>query len=376
MPSIKLGQLMSLATKFSGNALSNQQAKAAASNLLKQSPLEIPDAKSPTSHMKANTLSFAPIQFPSDLGNDEQGHFMIFYSISNKHSAIADQKFMKELGVGVSTFEAQSGEGSEASYTVGRLKSSRNGDKVKIGKTPRNTVTASRSTHTQVTGAVALYMPPGIKAEYSVENGETELGMAGLATKTVINTVTASDTESQVSAFLEGMGGFALNAGKKLAVNLGEAAGLGDVTGALSKVTGLAENPFVEVVFERVNPRKFTYTFNLQARTQKEVQDINKIITFFKFHMHPEMENDVSGGRYFKVPSEFEIHYAYNGQVNNYLNKISRCVLTGTTVDYGEGGFTTFRQFDDQGAAPVSINMTLSFTEAEILTKDMIMEGY
>ena len=374
MPSIKLGQLMSLATKFSGNALSNQQAKAAASNLLKQSPLEIPDAKSPTSHMKANTLSFAPIQFPSDLGNDEQGHFMIFYSISNKHSVLSDRSFMRELGAGVSGgFDFDTG---ETSYSVSQLKSSRNGDSVKIGKTPRNTVTKKRPTHTQVTGAVALYMPPGIKSEYSVQNGETELGMAGLATKTVINTVTASDTESQVSAFLEGMGGFALNAGKKLAVNLGEAAGLGDVTGALSKVTGLAENPFVEVVFERVNPRKFTYTFNLQARTQKEAQDINKIITFFKFHMHPEMENDVSGGRYFKVPSEFEIHYAYNGQVNNYLNKISRCVLTGTSVDYGEGGFTTFRQFDDQGAAPVSINMTLSFTEAEILTKDMIMEGY
>ena len=374
MPSIKLGQLMSLATKFSGNALTNQQAKAAASNLLKQSPLEIPDAKSPTSHMKANTLSFAPIQFPSDLGNDEQGHFMIFYSISNKHSVLSDRSFMRELGAGVSGgFDFDTG---ETSYSVSQLKSSRNGDSVKIGKTPRNTVTNKRPTHTQVTGAVALYMPPGIKSEYSVENGETELGMAGLATKSVINTVTASDTESQISAFLAGLGGFALEGGKKLAVAMGEAAGLGNITGALSKVTGLAENPFVEVVFERVNPRKFTYTFNLQARTQKEAQDINKIITFFKFHMHPEMENDVSGGRYFKVPSEFEIHYAYNGQVNNYLNKISRCVLTGTSVDYGEGGLTTFRQFDDQGAAPVSITMTLSFTEAEILTKDMIMEGY
>lgn len=374
MPSIKLGQLLSLANKFSGNALSNQQAKAAASNLLKQSPLEIPDAKAPTSHMNANTLSFAPIQFPSDLGNDEQGHFMIFYSISNKHSTLSDRSFMRELGAGVSGgFDFDTG---ETSYSVATLKSSRNGDTVKIGKTPRNTVTAKKPTHTQVTGAVALYMPPGIKAEYSVQNGETELGMAGLGAKTIVNTITASDTESQIDAFLKGMGGFALDAGKKLAVNLGEAAGLGDVTGALSKVTGLAENPFVEVVFERVNPRKFNYTFNLQARSQREVQDINKIITFFKYHMHPEMENDVSGGRYFRVPSEFEIHYAYNGQVNNYLNKISRCVLTGTSVDYGEGGFTTFRQFDPQGAAPVSINMTLSFTEAEILTKDMIMEGY
>ena len=197
-----------------------------------------------------------------------------------------------------------------------------------------------------------------------------------MATKSVINTISASDTQGQIDAFLSGVGGFALNAAKKLAVNTGEAAGLGDITGALSKVTGLAENPFVEVVFERVNPRKFTYNFTLQARSQKEVQDINKIITFFKFHMHPEMENDVGGGRYFRVPSEFEIHYAYNGQVNNYLNKISRCVLTATSVDYGEEGFTTFRQFDSQGAAPVTINMTLSFTEAEILTKDMIMEGY
>ena len=374
MPSIKLGQLMSLANRFSGNALSNQQAKAAASNLLKKSPLEIPDEKAPTSHMNANTLSFAPIQFPSDLGNDEQGHFMIFYSISNKHSTLADKDFMRELGVGVSG--GQDFDTGEFSYSVQTLKSSRDGDRVRLGKTPKNSVTAKKSTHTQVTGAVALYMPPGIKAEYSVENGETELGMAGLAAKTFVETTSASSTENQVAAFLSGAGGFALQSAKKLGVGIAEAAGLGNVTGAISKVSGFAENPFVEVVFERVNPRKFSYTFNLQARTQREVQDINKIITFFKYHMHPEMENDVSGGRYFKVPSEFEIHYAYNGQINNYLNKISRCVLTGTSVNYGDGGFTTFRQFDPQGAAPVNITMTLSFTETEILTKDRIMEGY
>ena len=92
--------------------------------------------------------------------------------------------------------------------------------------------------------------------------------------------------------------------------------------------------------------------------------------------MHPEMENDVSGGRYFKVPSEFEIHYAYNDQVNNYLNKISRCVLQSTNVSYGDGDFTTFRQFDPTGAAPVNIKMTLAFTETEIMTKERIMEGY
>jgi hypothetical protein len=374
MASIKLGQLMSLANRFSGNALSNQQAKAAASNLLKQSPLEIPDAKAPTSHMKANTLSFAPIQFPSDLGNDEQGHFMIFYSISNKHSALSDKKNMSKLGIGVSGgFDFDTG---ESSYSIAQLKSSRDGDTIQIGKQPKNSINAKKPTHTQVTGAVALYMPPGIKAEYSVENGPTATGLGGLAVRTFAETTSASGTEAQTQAFLKGVGGFALSAAKDLGVGLAEAAGLGDVSGAISKVTGFAQNPFTEVVFEKVNNRDFSYTFNLQARSQKEVQDINKIITFFKYHMHPEMENDVSGGRYFKVPSEFEIHYAYNGQVNNYLNKLSRCVLTSTNVSYGEGDFTTFRQFDPDGAAPVNIKMTLAFTETEIMTKERIMEGY
>ena len=212
MASIKLGQLMSLANRFSGNALSNQQSKAAASNLLKQSPLEIPDAKAPTSHMKANTLSFAPIQFPSDLGNDEQGHFMIFYSISKKHSALSDQKNMSKLGIGVSGgFDFDTG---ESSYSIAQLKSSRDGDTIQIGKQPKNSINAKKPTHTQVTGAVALYMPPGIKAEYNVENGPTATGLGGLAVRTFAETTSASGTQAQTEAFLKGVGGFALSAAK------------------------------------------------------------------------------------------------------------------------------------------------------------------
>ena len=62
--------------------------------------------------------------------------------------------------------------------------------------------------------------------------------------------------------------------------------------------------------------------------------------------MHPELDM-ASGGRYFRVPSEFEIHYAYNDQKNNYLHELSRCVLESVDVDYGGGDFQSFRQFDD-----------------------------
>ena len=90
-------------------------------------------------------------------------------------------------------------------------------------------------------------------------------------------------------------------------------ASLGDIGGAITKVTATAENNFSEAVFEKINPRQFSYTFNLIARNRQEALTIQKIIKFFKFHMHPELD-EATGGRYFRVPSEFEIHYAYNDQ--------------------------------------------------------------
>jgi hypothetical protein len=209
-----------------------------------------------------------------------------------------------------------------------------------------------------------------------VANGPTELGMAGLGVRAGLDIAGAANDEEQARAFLSGLKGVGFEATKRIGVGILEAAGAGDVGGAITKVTGFAENPFSEVVFEKVNHRAFNYTFNLIARNKEEAEDINKIITLFKYHMHPSLNFDVAGGRYFRVPSEFEIHYAYQGQLNNYLNKISRCVLTGCEVNYGGEEFTTFRQFDADGAAPVQIQMTLNFTETEIMTKETIGDGY
>src|SRR6056300_350775 len=380
MASIKLGQLLTLGGSLVqglGSSLTSQQTKAAAQDLLKKSKLELPSTKEPTAHMKADPLAFSQIQFPADLGNSEQGHYMIFYTVSSKHSTAADLKFAEDLGLkAIGQSKGTSESDISFNYNVSKLRSSRNGEEVKIGKGTTNSVTSKRPVHNIVTSAVALYMPPSIKASYSVVNGPTELGIGGLAAKTFAETTSASSQQDQINAFLRGAGGFALKAAKDLGVGLAEAAGLGDVSGAITKITGFAENPFSEVVFEKVNHRSFNYTFNLQARNKDEVEDIDKIVKLFKFHMHPELENDISGGRYFKVPSEFEIHYAYQGQINNYLNKLSRCVLTDVTVDYGEGQFSTFRQFDDQGAAPVNVQMTLAFTETEIMTKNLIAQGY
>ena len=377
MASIKLGSLLSLGSGILKNALASQQSKSMAQDLLKTSKLELRDKKAPTAHMQSDPLEFTNIKFPRDLGNTDQGHYMIFYVISNTHSLLPDKQFNEQL-LGTSDFsnilEAKVGE--EVQYNVARLRDGRTNSAVKIGRPTKNSATVKRPTHSVATAAIALYMPPGINVKYDVANGPTELGIAGLGVRAGLDIVGAASDKEQAKAFLNGLKGVGFEAAKRLGVGVLEAFGAGDVGGAITKVTGFAENPFSEVVFEKVNHRAFNYTFNLTARNKEEVEDINKIITLFKYHMHPSLSFDVAGGRYFKVPSEFEIHYAYQGQLNNYLNKISRCVLTGCEVNYGGEQFSTFRQFDNDGAAPVQITMTLSFTETEIMTKETIADGY
>ena len=90
--------------------------------------------------------------------------------------------------------------------------------------------------------------------------------------------------------------------------------------------------------------------------------------------MLPELKGQ--NERYMTLPSTFDIHYMYQWDVdkakeNNFYSKIATCVLKGVDVNYTPGGV---RSFDD--GAPTQIDMTLSFQETEMLTKQKINEGY
>jgi len=380
MASIKLGSLLGLKNKLFGGGLPSHP-KAMAQELLTKNPLTIDPTQSPTAHLVKNPLGFTNIQFPRDLGSQNgMGHYIIFYSISNNKSINLDKKFNDKIGVSIDSEDIYGGyEGMEkvgTKYKIRKLKSKAGGDEIKIGRSaPNSVLTGGLQTHTQVTGGVALYMPPGVKVSYGADTGHSELGLAGMGAKSISKAMNAKNTAGQVEAVLKGLGGLALSGARKLAVETGQAVGLGDINAAISKVTATAENNFSEAVFQKMNDRTFAYTFNLIARNKDEAQDIQKIIKFFKFHMHPELDEN-TGARYFRVPSEFEIHYAYNDQKNNYLHNISRCVCSSVDVDYGGDAYSTFRQFDNEGAAPVNISLSLGFIETTILTKKEIAENY
>jgi hypothetical protein len=133
-----------------------------------------------------------------------------------------------------------------------------------------------------------------------------------------------------------------------------------------------AKNPFMLQLFESVDRRSFTYDFEFMPRSQKEVEEIYAIIRTLKRYALPSR---ALGGRFLDFPAEFRVTYVNTDRENLYLYRIARCALTDITVKYGTNPFTTFKP-DEVGAAPTKIEMSIGFSELEILTQERIDQGY
>jgi hypothetical protein len=138
---------------------------------------------------------------------------------------------------------------------------------------------------------------------------------------------------------------------------------------AMSALTGLAPNPMKEQVFKGVDFRTFTMEYQFAPRNIEESNNVNNIIRAFKYHMHPEYKD--ANNFLFLYPSEFDIEYYHGGEENLNIHRHTSCVLTELNVNYTpNGNFTTFIQ-----GRPSQINVTMSFKELTILTKELIQEG-
>lgn len=224
---------------------------------------------------------------------------------------------------------------------------------------------------------LALQSPPTVS--YGVNYQPQDMGtLTGLV---------AGGTSAIDSGFLEAGGeaanAFLLNAAQ---IPSGIASAMGstlDAKAMASLGTGTALNPFREQVFKSVDTRTFTFDYKFMARNATEAEYISRIITTFKFNMHPELSG---GGLFYIYPSEFNIVYYYDDQVNPHLNRISTCVLEDMTVDYGgSNGFSAFgtpsfspvqENGKQRAGMPTEISMKLRFRELETLTKERINIGF
>ena len=136
----------------------------------------------------------------------------------------------------------------------------------------------------------------------------------------------------------------------------------GAIVGALYG-KGIARNPHIALLFQGVGFRTHNFQYKFTPRSEAESLQLKLIIAAFKYYSAPGYTG--SKGHFFKYPEAFDIDFHHE----EHLFSIGQCNLTSFNVGYhGEG---TPLYFQDT-KAPVSVTLSLGFTETKIVTKNEI----
>ena len=217
----------------------------------------------------------------------------------------------------------------------------------------------------RTTDTIALYMPDSLKFSYGQSYRPLELGSGTLA----MGAAFASSAYEQIkNNDTSNIANFGVNF---LAQKSGQ-----PILKALSVAgTGLVTNPMLELIYSSPSFRNFSFSFMLYPRSEKEAEQVQKILDTLRFHSSPEIKRN-TGGFFLIPPSEFDISFMYNGKANPNIDRVSTCVLTNMSVDYAPKGFHAYEVGGENDAKlgrtgmPVGIGLSLSFMETQILTKE------
>ena len=244
-------------------------------------------------------------------------------------------------------------------------------------KASGSTVFLKRPPTTRLDTAIALYMPPQVQVSYKSQYSDTPIGGGTAAAMDVYSSVMAGRGTENAMKTAVNKGGQALKEGVK-GTMLSAAGALPGMSGARETfeiAEGYIQSDRMELAFKGIDKRAFSYTFKMIPRNDRESDEIRKIIFAFKANMLPEFKDGVRNGREMIMPNTFDIEYMYNGKENDYLHKISTCVLEDLQVTQGGSRYKTFTAKDD-GAPPVETSITLSFRELELITRERVHEGF
>jgi len=217
--------------------------------------------------------------------------------------------------------------------------------------------------------AIALHVPPGIEANYSVNWQSSDMAMMSAAT-TAGESMGKAMSELMSGNISQSMSNVENAGGAGISYLVGQTIQKSQVGEFLGKSTGTAANPKKEQMFRNVDFRTFRFNYQFFPRSPDEAKKIRAIINAFKLHMHPEFK-DASHFLY-TYPSEFDIYYYQNNVENMNLHRHTSCVLTDMSVSYSSHGVVSM--FDD--GMPTQINVALQFKELALLTKESIRDGY
>ena len=165
----------------------------------------------------------------------------------------------------------------------------------------------------------------------------------------------------------------------------------------ISLSQGVAINPFLGVSYKSPSLRTIEYSFPMQPKNRKEVEDCLAIIHAFKWHSSPEYAGNAANkaakaakevgvedtGKIeefegiidkaiLKYPDFFFMESYMGVEKNETIPRFGPAVCTNVSTNYSPQGL--WRTFES--GAPVNMLLSLSFQEMEIVTRERLKEGY
>ena len=222
----------------------------------------------------------------------------------------------------------------------------------------------------KVPTSIALYMPTGINSKYDAyyEDSASFAGLGDISTLVVGNSEEAGIASQNLGRNQLKIVDDTI---KSLGI-VGDGAGFTDILKASQRAI---PNPQILQLFKEVKRRSFQFSYTFIPTSEEEAQSVYHIIRAFKYYSLPKRGDN----RMLEFPAEFRITFMHGGNENLYLPRIARCALTSVDVKYHDGAnpFTVFRPVAGRnGTPPTKIDLSLMFSEVEILTAERIDQGY
>lgn len=226
----------------------------------------------------------------------------------------------------------------------------------------------------RTTDSIALYMPNTMAYTHNQQYNTLQMGGenasfygAGLSmmNDAIAGKINAEQLGKNLTPFIA----------QKITQGLSPLIGQNSAAGIFASAFGGVQNPQLELIYTSPSFRSFRFDFMFYPTSEEEAFQVQQIVQRLKFHQAPEVMSGTAG--YFLVPpSEFDIEFYYNGEINPNIPKISTCVLTTIDMDYApKGQWQSYevegRNFPYMGGTgmPFAMRLSLGFQETEIMTK-------
>lgn len=229
------------------------------------------------------------------------------------------------------------------------------------------------------TDSVQLYLPAGLAFRDNVAYENVSLGNTGATMMAA-----ADQGLGFASSLMKGVGSFITNISGGGGADLAKLAGIqlssvagsfADEARAVQKLSGgVTLNPNERVLFKQPNIREFSFTFKFVAKSQKEAEQVENIIKFFRTELYPDEisasvgETSIALG--YKFPNKFNIGFEYAGEEIPGLAKIKPCYLKDVSTTYNASQMAMHSD-----GRFMEVDMTLMFQETKALTRKDIEEG-